>query len=282
MQKNDWKLGKVVLKVADLENMSAFYQEFLGLTVLETETNLVRLGVESTKDVLVELVQIKPSANKGLTAGLFHLALLLPSRQVLGEYLYDLLTKEFRIQGASDHGYSEALYFTDPEGNGIEIYADKPESEWDIRENGRIEGVTLQMDAEGVLGAAKKQFTGLPAGSIMGHVHLTVNNLADAGDFYTDILGLGLKSDYMGQAKFFASGNYHHHVGSNTWAGKNLPKPTDDQLGMAYYTFILPNEDEYKALIERLDASDYPYTVNEDTIILKDNSGIEIRLFVEK
>lgn len=283
MHKNDWKLGKVVLKVADLENMSAFYQENLGMTVLETDTNIVRLGVKSTKDVLVELVEIEPTAKKELTAGLFHLAVLLPSRQDLGEYLYYLLTKKFPLQGASDHGYSEALYFTDPEGNGIEIFADKPKSEWDIREDGRIEGITIQMDAEGVIGTVKKQFTGLPEGSIIGHVHLTVNELAKTDEFYADILGLGLKSDYMGQAKFFASGNYHHHIGSNIWAGKNLPKPVKDELGMAYYTFVLPNEEEYQELVKRLDANDYPYTVNNDnTIVLEDNSGIEIHLSIER
>lgn len=280
MTEKDWKLGKVALKVKDLEKMSEFYQKVVGLTVLDSKMKAITLGLESTKEPLVELVQIQPDATKTLTAGLFHLALLLPSRQDLGEYLYYLLVNKYPLGGASDHGYSEALYFNDPEGNGIEIYADKPESEWDRRENGRIEGITIQMDAEGVLGTVKKQFTGMPAGTIMGHVHLTVHDLPGTEDFYTNIVPLGLKSDYFGQAKFFASGDYHHHVGSNTWAGKNLPEPRENQLGLAYYEWLVPNQEEMDALLSRLKEKDYTYKEDNGVIILKDNSGIEMHISI--
>ena len=251
MTEQDWKLGKVVLKVKDLEKMSEFYQKWVGLAVLDSNVGSVTLGIASTKSPMVELVKIDPKGQKTLTAGLFHLALLLPTRQDLGEYLYHLLVNKFPLGGASDHGYSEALYFNDPEGNGIEIYVDKPKSVWDRRENGRIEGVTIQMDAEGVLGTVEKAFTGMPAGTIMGHVHLTVHDLSETEEFYTTLLPLGLKSDFFGQAKFFASGDYHHHIGSNTWAGKELPEPQADQLGMAYYEWLLPNQAEMTALISR-------------------------------
>lgn len=274
MTQNDWKLGKVVLKVKDLEQMSDFYQKVVGLTVLSSKTDSVTLGLQPTQQPLVELVKINPDTNKKTTAGLFHLALLLPSRQDLGEYLYYLLVNKFPIGGASDHGYSEALYFNDPEGNGIEIYADKPESEWDRREGGRIEGITIQMDAEGVLGTVKKQFTGMPAGTTMGHVHLTVHDLPGTEEFYTTILPLGLKSDYFGQAKFFASGDYHHHLGSNTWAGKQLPEPQENQLGMAYYEWLVPNQAEMDAFIMRLNENNYDYENNDGIIAVKDNSGI--------
>lgn len=277
---NDWKLGKVVLKVKDLGTMSEFYQKVVGLVVLDARDNTVTLGIKETQLPMVELVAIKPEENRTLTTGLFHLALLLPSRQDLGEYLYHLLVNKYPLAGASDHGYSEALYFNDPEGNGIEIYADKPESVWDRREDGRIEGVTIQMDAEGVLGEVKKAFTMMPAGTIMGHVHLTVHDLPETEVFYTEILPLGLKSDYFGQAKFFASGDYHHHVGSNTWAGKKLPEPKVNQLGMAYYEWILPNLEEKIALIKRLDEHAYPYQETNNQVVLKDNSGIEMHIFV--
>lgn len=278
MTKNDWALGKVVLKVKDLEGMAEFYQKMVGLQVLDSSTESVTLGIESTKSPLVQLVKIEPNTNKTLTAGLFHLALLLPTRQDLGEYLYYLLVNKLPLGGASDHGYSEALYFNDPEGNGIEIYVDKPKSVWDRREDGRIEGVTIQMDAEGVLGTVEKAFTGMPSGTIMGHVHLTVHDLEGTEDFYTTLLPLGLKSDFSGQAKFFASGDYHHHIGSNTWAGKALPEPQADQLGMAYYEWVLPNQSEMTALTSRLDEKNYPYTVENGVVTLKDNSGIEMRV----
>lgn len=274
MHKNKWNLGKVVLKVADLNNMSAFYQDYMGIEVLTKEDKNVTLGLKIGLE-LVELVQIEKPAQKKMTAGLYHLALLLPSRAALGEYLYYLLEKRFPVQGASDHGYSEAIYFNDPEGNGIEVYADKPMSEWDIREGGRVEGITIAMDAEGVIGSIEKRFDGLPEGTIMGHVHLTVNNLPDAGTFYEEIVGLGLKSDYFGQAKFFASGDYHHHVGSNTWAGKNLPQPEAEQTGLAYFTWELPTEEEYQDLIARLEKHNWPYEKENDVIVVKDNSGIE-------
>lgn len=278
MTKNDWVLGKVVLKVKDLEGMAEFYEKMVGLNVLDSNAESVTLGIESTKSPLVQLVKIEPKAQKTLTAGLFHLALLLPTRQDLGEYLYYLLVNKFPLGGASDHGYSEALYFNDPEGNGIEIYVDKPKSEWDRREDGRIEGVTIQMDAEGVLGTVEKAFTGMPAGTTMGHVHLTVHDLKGTEDFYTTVLPLGLKSDFSGQAKFFASGDYHHHIGSNTWAGKELPKPQADQLGMAYYEWVLPNQAEMTVLLERLNEKNYPYTEENGVIILTDKSGIEMRI----
>ena len=115
MTKNDWVLGKVVLKVKDLEGMAEFYEKMVGLNVLDSNAESVTLGIESTKSPLVQLVKIEPKAQKTLTAGLFHLALLLPTRQDLGEYLYYLLVNKFPLGGASDHGYSEALYFNDPE-----------------------------------------------------------------------------------------------------------------------------------------------------------------------
>lgn len=280
MTEKDWKLGKVVLNVKDLEKMSEFYQKVIGLTVLDSHSENVVLGIEATKTPLVELVKVDPQGQKTLTAGLFHLALLLPTRQDLGEYLYYLLLNKFPLGGASDHGYSEALYFNDPEGNGIEIYVDKPKSVWDRREDGRIEGITIQMDAEGVLGTVEKPFAGMPVGTIMGHVHLTVHDLQGTEDFYTTLIPLGLKSDYSGQAKFFASGDYHHHLGSNTWAGKELPAPIADQLGMAYYEWIVPSEAELTALVERLYEKNYPYTQENGTVIVKDNSGIEMRVVV--
>ncbi|HJA89672.1 MAG TPA: VOC family protein [Candidatus Jeotgalibaca merdavium] len=276
-----WTLGKVALKVNDLEKMTQFYQEIMGTSILAQTDNSVTLGVKETGEALFELIKINPAAEKKVTAGLYHHAVLLPTRSDLGEFLYNLLVKKYPLGGASDHGYSEAIYFNDPEGNGVEVYADKNRSEWDIREDGRIEGITIQMDAEGVLGSVKKPFSGLPAGTIMGHVHLTVRDLVENGEFYTNIIGLGLKSDYFGQAKFFASGDYHHHVGSNTWAGKLLPQPEEDQLGMAYYTWVLPNQDELVALKGRFDQNGISYEEEAGVLKAKDTNGILMHIIVK-
>ena len=273
---NNWELGKVVLRVNDLEKMTTFYQEAIGLDILEKQAHATVLGVKSDNAPLVELVEIPKASSRTRTAGLFHLAILLPTRGDLGEMLYHLVTNKYDLGGASDHGYSEALYLNDPEGNGIEIYRDKPMEEWDIRPDGKIEGITIAMDTEGVVQSMEKLFAGIPSGTKMGHVHLTVHDLESTQEFYVNVLGIELKSDFFGQAKFFASGNYHHHIGSNVWGGRNLPAPVETQTGLAYYTWLLPSKAELDALKERLEKHAVPYQSVDETLIFKDNSGITI------
>ena len=279
---NNWELGKVVLKVNDLEKMTAFYQEAIGLDILEKQAHATVLGVKTDNVPLVELIEIPKASSRTVTAGLYHLAILLPTRGDLGAMLYHLVTKKYDLVGASDHGYSEALYLNDPEGNGIEIYRDKPMAEWDIRPDGRIEGITAAMDTEAVVQSMEKLFAGIPSGTKMGHVHLTVHDLEDTEEFYVNVLGIALKSNYFGQAKFFASGNYHHHIGSNVWSGRNLPAPLETQTGMAYYTWLLPSKSELDALKDRLEKNNVAYETVADTLIFKDNSGITIHATVGK
>lgn len=271
-----WDLGKVALKVNDLKKMTQFYQEALGLDLMEEKENSVVLGVAAGNTPLVELIQLHSPAARKRTTGLFHLAILLPTRADLGSILYHLLTKKYGIDGASDHGYSEAIYFNDPEGNGIEIYRDKELSAWDVRPDGKIEGVTEAMDADGVIGAMVKIYDGIPSGSIMGHVHLTVHDLVETQQFYENVLGISLKSDFFGQAKFFASGNYHHHIGSNMWAGKHLPAAEENQPGLAYFTWVVADGTAYEALKDRLVHGEVSFEETDNTLIFKDNSGIEI------
>ncbi|WP_319996359.1 VOC family protein [Trichococcus shcherbakoviae] len=277
-----WDLGKVALKVNDLKKMTQFYQEALGLDLMEEKENSVVLGVAADNTPLVELIQLDAPSNRKRTTGLFHLAILLPTRADLGSILYHLLTKKYGIDGASDHGYSEAIYFNDPEGNGIEIYRDKEMSDWDIRPDGKIEGVTEAMDADGVIGAMVKIYDGIPSGSIMGHVHLTVHDLVETQQFYENVLGISLKSDFFGQAKFFAAGNYHHHIGSNMWAGKHLPAAEENQPGLAYFTWVVADNVAYEALKGRLVQAEVSFEEKDNTLIFKDNSGIEIHAVIHQ
>jgi catechol 2,3-dioxygenase len=271
-----WDLGKVALKVNDLEEMTQFYREAIGLDLLEQKENAAVLGVAADNTPLVELIQLDAPSDRKRTTGLFHLAILLPTRAALGSVLYHLLTKKYAIDGASDHGYSEAIYLHDPEGNGIEIYRDKEMSVWDVRPDGKIEGVTEAMDADGVIGAMVKIYDGIPAGSIMGHVHLTVHDLIETQQFYENVLGISLKSDFFGQAKFFAAGNYHHHIGSNMWAGKQLPPAEETQPGLAYFTWLVADSAAYEALKGRLSNEGISFEESASELIFKDNSGIEI------
>ena len=277
-----WDLGKVALKVNDLKKMTQFYQEALGLDLMEEKENSVVLGVAADNTPLVELIQLAEPSNRKRTTGLFHLAILLPTRADLGSILYHLLTKKYGIDGASDHGYSEAIYFNDPEGNGIEIYRDKELSAWDVRPDGKIEGVTEAMDADGVIGAMVKIYDGIPAGSIMGHVHLTVHDLVETQQFYENVLGISLKSDFFGQAKFFAAGNYHHHIGSNMWAGKHLPAAEENQPGLAYFTWVVADNVAYEALKGRLVQAEVSFEEKDNTLIFKDNSSIEIHAVIHQ
>ena len=241
-------MGRVALKVANLEKMTRFYQEVIGLQVLEQSAIQSTLGVDNT--VLLELHKVQEPLPLTPKTGLYHVAFLLPTRKDLGNALRHYLTIEAPLIGASDHGYSEAIYLNDPEGNGIEVYRDKPQSEWDVRADGEIVGMTIEMDAEAVIAASDGAGEGFPAGTTVGHVHLKVADLIQTEKFYTEVLGLSLKNNFGNQAKFFATGDYHHHIGSNIWLGKNIPAMSEQDLGLDYFSFVVPNQAELDRLEE--------------------------------
>lgn len=272
-------IGKVVLNVENMENMKNFYTSVIGLEIKNETEQSLELGAFGEEQILLELQPVVPAGEKPTTTGLYHFAFLLPTRKDLGEILYHLLVSKYPLTGASDHGYSEALYLDDPEGNGIEIYTDKPKSMWDIRSDGQIAGVTEPMDAEGVIGEAKQEFQGMPKGTYMGHVHLFVAELEETERFYQDVLGFDLKFKFGPQAKFFAAGEYHHQIGANVWAGKNIPAAQKGLRGLDYFTIIV-TDDEFTQIKNNLDEKEYPYQVDEttQTLSLEDTNGITMKL----
>lgn len=271
------QIGKVVLKVANLEKMIAFYTQVIGLSLIEKNQQTARLG--TTEKILLELIKVENPLPLTRKTGLFHVAFLLPTRKDLGNTLIHYLQSNAPIDGASDHGYSEALYLTDPEGNGIEVYRDKPKSEWDIREDGEIVGITKEMDAEGIVAAADSQQSSFPTGTIVGHVHLKVADLAQTETFYTQVVGLSLKNNFGNQAKFFAAGDYHHHIGSNTWMGKGVPPMADNDLGLAYYTFVLPDKEAFESLLTHLEKKNVSFTLESSRrLALLDPNGIQVKM----
>lgn len=268
-------IGRVALKVANLKQMTRFYQEVIGLQILEQNPVKSTLGVDNT--VLLELYEVQEPLPVTPKTGLYHVAFLLPTRKDLGNALLHYLTIEAPLIGASDHGYSEALYLNDPEGNGIEVYYDKPQSQWDIRDDGEIVGVTLEMDAEGVIAANDGSQDGFPVGTTVGHVHLKVADLMQTENYFTEVLGLSLKNNFGDQAKFFATGDYHHHIGSNVWLGKDIPAMTEKDLGLDYFSFVVPDQAELDRL-ENHWKNQIDYTKDENgNLTVVDPNGITMK-----
>ncbi|HFI0446866.1 TPA: VOC family protein [Streptococcus suis] len=190
MYNSQFELGLVALNVRNLELQSLFYQQVLGLQVLTENSKQIDLGVGQT--ALVRLIQTEQKGEVSHSYGLYHLAIVLPSREDLGTIFRYFIDNKVPLQGASDHGYSEAIYLADTEGNGIEIYRDLPQDTWDVRPDGRIVGITEPMDAETIYALGKKANTAyqMPAGSRMGHVHLSVRESAASSRFYQEVLAV--------------------------------------------------------------------------------------------
>lgn len=265
---------QVQLNVANLDNMIDFYTKIIGLKLVERLGNQAMLSTQGSMEPLLLLEEHPEQLANSHTTGLYHTAFLLPSRKDLGNTLIWLLQNQQEL-GAADHGYSEALYLTDPEGNGIEIYHDKPMDDWDIRANGEIVGVTEELDGAAVAEAADGQWLGLAPGSRLGHIHLQVADLEETQRFYEQ-LGFSLTSNFGRQAKFFAAGNYHHHIGTNTWAGRQLPLRSKDQLGLTTYTFQLPSKERVEELKVHLKEQQLLFEEQTNGVILADPNGMFI------
>ena len=208
------EIGRVTLTVRDLPRTADFYARALGLEKLAADTAEVSLGAGNR--ALVTLVA-DPAARQhsAREAGLFHTAFLLPSRAALGAWVHHASNTRLPVQGASDHKVSEALYLADPEGNGIEIYVDRPRSAW-TRADGSIQMTTDPLDINDLAAAATAPWAGAPDGTVVGHVHLQVGAVPEAEAFYAGTLGFAITAHYPGAA-FYGSGGYHHHLATNVW-----------------------------------------------------------------
>ncbi|EAD9727465.1 VOC family protein [Listeria monocytogenes] len=267
------RLGEVVLNVGHLKEMADFYQEVIGLKLLEENERMVRLGVSGSDEALLVLKKIDNAVVPEVPRiGLFHTAFLLPTRESLADVLLHLAKSGYPIDGAGDHAYSEALYLHDIEGNGIEIYADRPKAEWMRDGDGNLPMVTEQVDVDSLLQIATDEpFTGMPNGTIIGHVHLQVADADKAEQFYKEVLGMNLTTA-IPSARFFAAGDYHH-IGSNVWAGRNLELLQENETGLAWFTIITPDKD---AIITNLIEQGYDVKRLENTISVTDSNGIKI------
>lgn len=271
-------MGKVSLKVNELNTMVAFYEHKIGLDVLSKDASSAILGVAESGEELVELVQLDRKAEKNSASGFYHFAIVVPERSDLGNILVRFIREQTPLTGASFHGYSEALYLDDPEGNGIEIYRDLAVEDWDIREDGQIAGVTTYMDTQGVVDSADLNNTSekMPAGTVMGHVHLRVTELEETEIFYKDIMDLDLKFSFGPQAMFFANGTYHHQVAVNIWNSAGAQRPSGLDRGINFFEMKVADLNKFT---NHLDEKDYDYSKISDEIVkVLDPNGITIHV----
>ena len=250
----DLRLGAVSLQVAQLERSIEFYQRVLGLRVVERDERSASLAAADEDEPLVVLRE-HPHVATGSGAGrlgLYHFAILMPDRAALGRFVAHLAEIGARA-GASDHLVSEALYLRDPDGLGIEVYADRPRSAWRARD-GELLMASEPLDLVAVTAAAAGQrWAGMPAGTRMGHVHLHVGELDAASRFYHEVLGLDrMVWSYPG-ALFLAAGGYHHHLGLNTWAGPDARAAAPDEPKLVEWRLVLaaPDVELAQASVER-------------------------------
>ncbi|HEU4481014.1 MAG TPA: VOC family protein, partial [Actinomycetota bacterium] len=270
------RMGSVELAAADFAGMRGFYENVIGLEVVDTSDDGVSLGTGGSG--LVRLLDRAGAPRKPYgTTGLFHLALLVPDRPALAQAVRRVVDNGWRFTGASDHLVSEALYLDDPEGNGIEIYRDRPREEWS-RRAGEIEMATLPLDLDAVMEELPKREVParIAAGTTMGHVHLQVADLAETEAFYVDGLGFEVTVRGYPGALFVSAGGYHHHLGLNTWAGEGAPPPPPGYTGLRRYEVVVPSSDVFEEVKVRLDGSAAELT--DEGLVATDPSGNEVLL----
>jgi catechol 2,3-dioxygenase len=276
----DTSIGKVRLRVADLDDLTTFYERVIGLPAVERGGDVVRLGAVGGEPLIELLGAPDAPPAPSFSTGLFHLAILVPDRAELARSLQRVAGAGWRLTGASDHLVSEALYLQDPEGNGIEIYRDRPREEW--RRNGdELAMATLPLDLESILGEldpSERQADGMPGGTTMGHVHLQVADIPAAERFYNRALGLDVMVRSYPGALFLAAGGYHHHIGLNTWQSEGAPPPPEGSLGLDRYELVLPSAAERDSAADRLaEVGADPQRLDEG-VVASDPSGNRVLL----
>lgn len=263
------------LKVANLERSLNFYQKVLGFRVMQEQPHLAILAAGGIKPMItIEQVKNAKPLDPSKT-GLFHIAFLLPKKEDLAKVLRHFMHTGYPVQGASDHLVSEALYLTDPDGNGLEIYVDRDSAVWNWNE-GEVEMSTLPLDANALMReVAEDGWLGMPDGTVIGHIHLQVADLVMVEDFYIKGFGFQIVSHFGQQALFVSSAGYHHHVGLNTWNSIGGDWPADEETGMKSYTISVPNN-ERMDIVDRLQDLGAHVDLDGDQYLVVDPSGNRI------
>ena len=272
------RLGAVRLQVSDLDQSVGWYQRVLGLDVASRGAGSAVLTVNGESDALVELREkkgIRRVPRRGLL-GLYHYAILLPDRLALGRFIGHLAELGIHA-GMSDHSVSEAVYIDDPDGLGIEVYADRPRSQWK-HQNRQLTMSTLPLDAQALVKAAGDEpWSGVPAGTVIGHVHLFVGDIDRAAAFYHDLVGFDkVVWSYPG-ALFMSAGGYHHHLGTNIWAAQS-PPASDDDAKLIEWQIVVPSPADVDRVEQSVRQGGADVAREGDAVLLRDPWGTAVRV----
>ena len=270
-------IDSVHLTVADLDRSVRFYTDRIGFTQLDRVGTTATMGVEGRALLVLHESRTAPRARR--STGLYHFAILVPTRGDLARAFRHLVETRTAMSGYSDHGVSEAIYLGDPDHNGIEIYRDRPRHEWPFVD-GQLQLYTQPLDVQNLVADpdGASPWAGMVAGTRIGHIHLHVAHLDEAEKFYRDAIGFDLIARYAGTASFLSAGGYHHHVAVNTWAGEGAPPPPAGAIGLHHFVISVPTHDALREVEDSLADAGVPYTGSQSEISVSDPSGNQIVL----
>jgi catechol 2,3-dioxygenase len=272
----DTSLGAVSLTVPDLARSRAFYETALGLSVRESDDGAMAFGVPGGGDLVRLYGDASAPALDRRATGLYHLAILFPTRLDLAHALARLAEAHWSLDGVADHLVSEALYLSDPDGNGIELYRDRPREQWSYAD-GQLQMDTLPLDLRSLvdeLAAADGPQASAPAGTAMGHVHLQVADIAETEAFYHGVLGFGVTTRGYPGALFVSAGGYHHHLGLNTWHSAGSGPAAAGAVGLRSYEVVLPDRTELDSVLDRVRGAGLAVAATgQDFATIRDPSG---------
>lgn len=272
------RVGMVTLRVKNLDKVAGYYRDVIGLTVLERSATAARLG---TSGITLLVLEARPDAavEPRNAAGLYHTAFLMPTRKDLARWLVAAASHRVKLSGFADHLVSESVYLDDPEGNGIEVYADRDPSQWQWSE-GSVKMASDELDIQDLLSLTNTRvadYARAPDGLRIGHMHLRVGDLAQAQSFYHGTIGLDPTRSRNGAA-FLSSGRYHHHLGMNVWQSQGAGQRDDSTTGLAWFSLVMAKQDIVAAQEERLRKGGAQVTAIADGLEAIDPWGTRVRL----
>lgn len=277
------EISVVHLNISHMERATFFFTEALGFRILEEKDQTIVLGTAANIPLLV-LHKVNNPPPRKATTGLYHLAILLPSRQDLARFILHLVNNNIQIDGVADHGVSESVYLTGPDESGIEIYCDRPKEDWPVVEDGRLDMGTDELDLDDLILTVQgknKLWQGLPADTCLGHIHLRVSDLTKTAQFYTN-LGMQLTQEYGESALFFATGGYHHQIGANTWQSAGAESLPPDTAGLASFQISVESKSQLETIRQNLTAASISFTEEDGYISLQDPNGISLAIVCQK